>query len=199
MAERPFEPGGFYHLGTRGNFGEPLFELPAHHELYLRRYARVAHKYGWTTLDWCLLWNHTHFLVRLGDHGLSNGMRELNTWFSRRLNLIHGQTGKGHVFRHRFSAKYIDSDAYLHDVCQYIPLNPVRAERCERPEDWRWGGFRATIGLEYPRPFHSPGELLRLFADKPETARRRYRGFVHDWHVRDGLAPSSNNGVGSAT
>ena len=199
MSERPFEPGGYYHLGTSGNLGAPLFERPEYHDVYLKRYARVAFKYGWTTLDWCLLWNHTHFLVKLGDHGLTGGMRELNTWFSRRLNLIHGQTGKGHVFKHRFSAKHVDSDAYLRNVCHYIPLNPVEAGQCEQPEDWPWGGFRANIGLEHPRPFHSPHELLCLFADKPTVARRRYRAFVREWHVSGGPDPLSNDGVNVAT
>jgi putative transposase len=199
MAERPFEPGGFYHLTSRGNLGEPLFEEPDHHELYLRRYARVSFKYGWTTLDWCLLWNHTHFLVRLGDKGLSDGMRELNTWFARRLNLIHGNTGKGHVFKHRFTAKHIDSEAYLFEVCRYIPLNPQRAGQCTRPDEWRWGGFRATVGLEYPRPFHSPGELLRIFGPRPSVARGRYREHVRDSRVPGGHDPSSNNGVKSPT
>ena len=199
MTERPFEPGGYYHVGTRGNFGEPLFESPELHEIYLKRYGIVARKYGWTTLDWCLLWNHTHFLVRLSDHGLSAGMRELNTWFSRRLNLIHGQTGKGHAFKHRFSAEHAKTDAHLRNVCHYIPLNPVEAGQCKQPDDWHWGGFRATVGLEYPRPFHSPSELLRLFADEPTAARRRYRDFVREWQASNGPDPSSNDGVSAAT
>jgi putative transposase len=199
MAERPFDPGHYYHVGTRGNFGLPLFETPDDHEIYLKRYARVAAKYGWTTLDWCLLWNHTHFVVKLADQGLTQGMRELNTWISRRLNAMHDQTGKGHVFRHRFSAEHIDTDGYLLEVCRYIPLNPPRAGQCALPEDWHWGGFRANLGLEYPQPFHSPRELLCLFADKPAIARDRYLNFVREGHASDSHDPSSNNGVQRAT
>jgi hypothetical protein len=105
-------------------------------------------------------------------------MQELNSWFARRLNLIHEQTGKGHAFRHRFSAEHAEDEAHLLEVCRYIPLNPLRAGQCERPDEWRWGGYRANIGLEYPRPFHSPGQLLRVFGGKPEAARRRYREWV---------------------
>jgi REP element-mobilizing transposase RayT len=170
VTERPFEPGGYYHVGTRGNFGEPLFETPADHEIYLKRYARVATKYKWTTLDWCLLWNHSHFLVKLDDQGLSSGMQELNSWIARRLNAIHDQTGKGHAFRHRFSAEHVTTD-----------------------------GFRANLGLEYPRPFHSTRALLTLFANKPDIARRRYLEWVRAGHVSDGHDPSSNVGVTSAT
>ena len=199
MAERPFEPGGYYHVGTRGNFGQPLFETPADHEIYLKRYARIAAKYKWTTLDWCLLWNHSHFLVKLSDDGLSSGMRELNSWIARRLNAIREQTGKGHAFRHRFSAEHITTDGYLLEVTRYIPLNPPRAGQCERPEDWHWGGFRANLGLEYPRPFHSTRALLSVYADKPDIARRRYLEFVRAGQVSDGHDLSSNDGVKSAT
>jgi putative transposase len=199
MRERPFEPGGYYHVGSRGNLGRPLFENESHHELYLRAYARVALKYEWTTLDWCLLWNHTHFLVRLRDYGLSRGLRELNCWFARRLNLINGQTGQGHVFRHRFNAVHLASDGHLLEVCRYIPLNPPRADQCPRPEDWRWSGYRATLGIEHPRPFHSVAELLRLFGDTPGVARRRYREFVLERHVPGRHVTSSDEGFESVT
>ena len=198
-AERPFEPRGYYHVGTRGNFGQPLFEKPEYHEIYLRVYNRVALKYGWTTLDWCLLWNHTHFLVRLGDCGLSHGMQELNASYSRRLNLINGLTGQGHNFRLRFNAEHIETDSHLFEVCRYIPLNPQRAGRCRRPADWQWGGFRANAGLDYPRPFHSTSDLLAIFADKPIVARKRYREWVREWRGSNGLDPSSNEGVQPAT
>lgn len=199
MPERPFEPGGYYHVGSRANFGEPIFGDARLNELYLSRFRIVATKYAWTTLDWTLLWNHTHFLIRVGESGLSRGMQELNSWFARRLNLIHGQTGKGHVFRHRFNATHLETDAHLLEVCRYIPLNAPRAEQCKRPEDWRWSGFRANVGLEHPRPFHAPSELLRLFGASPAKARRRYRDFVLSRLDPPGHAHSSNDGVETAT
>jgi REP element-mobilizing transposase RayT len=199
VSERAFEPGSYYHVGSRANFGHPIFSDARLNELYLDRYEIVAAKYDWTTLDWTLLWNHTHFLIRLGECGLSRGMQELNSWFARRLNLIHGQTGKGHVFRHRFHAAHLKTDAHLMEVCRYIPLNAPRADQCKRPEEWRWGGFRANVGLEHPRTFHAPNELLLLFGKTPPRARRHYRK-----HVRAGLDPgghvsSSNDGGNSAT
>jgi putative transposase len=152
MSERAFEPGGLYHVGVSGNLGQPLFEDAPLHELYLRLYGRVSRKYDWTTLDWCLMWNHAHFLVRLDETGLSHGMRELNGMFARRLNATRGLTGRGHAIRHRFFSSHIHSDAYLQKVCAYIPLNPCEAGLCATPEEWVWGGYRASLGLEYARP-----------------------------------------------
>ena len=59
-----------------------------------------------------------------------------------------------------------------------MPLNVVRAGVCARPEHWRWGSYRATIGLETPPPFLSLKWLLDHFGPDPVKARERYRAFV---------------------
>jgi REP element-mobilizing transposase RayT len=197
MSERAFEPGGLYHVGVSGNLGQPLFEDTRCHELYLRMYGRVSQKYHWQTLDWCLMWNHVHFLVRLQDSGLSHGMRELNGMFARRLNGMRGLTGKGHAIKHRFFSSHIDSDAYLQEVCRYIPLNPCEAALCATPDEWVWGGYRANVGLEYARAFHDVQALLELFGDTPAKARREYRRLVDEGLVTLGHGSTSNERVGS--
>jgi hypothetical protein len=45
------------------------------------------------------MWNHHHFLVRLTEGGLSSGMRALHSNYSRRLNVIDGETNMGHLVR----------------------------------------------------------------------------------------------------
>ncbi len=42
----------------------------------------------------------------------------------------------GHLFQGRFKAILVDSDAYLLEVGRYVVLNPVRAGRVEKAEDW---------------------------------------------------------------
>ncbi|HET7128283.1 MAG TPA: transposase [Gaiellaceae bacterium] len=174
----PINPNGYYHVSSRGNFGQPLFQTPGEHELYLELFARYAKKFGWKTLAWSLVWNHHHFLIKLSDDGLSEGMRRINHGFSRRINAAYGRTGKGHLVRHSFFAKEIDSQPYLLAALRYIDLNAVEAGLCERPEDWRWCGYAATMGHVKPRPFHDIGATLRLFGRRPEEARTQYAQFV---------------------
>jgi REP element-mobilizing transposase RayT len=176
----PIDPHGYYHVTTKGNFGQPLFETREHHELYLALYDRAARKLGWVTLAWTLLWNHHHFLIKLTDGGLSEGMGVINRSFSRRMNELSGMTGSGHLVRHGFYAGLVETDAHLLAACRYIDLNAVTARREDSAEQWPWSGYRAAIGLEHPRPFHQVSALLQLFGPNPNVARRSYRRFVEE-------------------
>lgn len=185
----PFDPQGIYHVSTRGNFGAPLWETPDQHELYLKLFAQAAREFAWVVVDWVLLWNHHHFVIRLTEDGLSEGMRKVNHSYARRINAINGVTGNGHLVRHGFFARQILSDDQLITTCRYVDLNAVTANQCRRPDRWRWGGYRAAMGLAYPEPFHHVGELLSLFGPTPSKARSAYRRFV-----LDSLEPFPGNG-----
>jgi putative transposase len=152
--------------------------MPEEHELYLELYERHALKRGWVTLAWSLIWNHHHFVIQLTNDGLSDGMRAINHSFSRRINAIHGRTGKGHAVRHGFYAGEIETDEQLAATCRYVELNAVAAGQCERPEDWSWCGYAATLGLVKPRRFHNTLDLLDRFGSDPDRARAAYRRFV---------------------
>ncbi len=181
-------------MTSQGNFDRPLFETPQAHELYLALYGRTAAKFGWITVAWTLLWNHHHFLIKLTDGGLSEGMRVINHSFSRRVNAMTGRTGRGHLFKHGFYAGPLESESHLLATCRYIDLNAVAARPSESLERWPWSGYRAALGLEHPRPFHHVSHLLELFGPTPNVARRSYRRFVEDGLVSAGRVPSPGDG-----
>jgi REP element-mobilizing transposase RayT len=174
----PIEPQAIYHVGSRGSFGEPLFRTVGEHELFLELYEKYSTKFGWRTLAWCLLFNHYHFLVELTKGGLSEGMQRINHGFSRRINTVYKRTGKGHLVRHGFDARIVETEEYFLEVNAYIDLNPVEAERCEAPEEWEWSGCAATLGLATPRPFHDLGAQLAHFGSSAVCAQRSYRALL---------------------
>jgi REP element-mobilizing transposase RayT len=163
---------------SRGNFRATIFLDDHHYAKYLALLSRVAKRQKWRVLDWCLIPNHYHLLIQLTDDGLSAGMRELNGCFSRWSNVQTGRTRTGHVVRNRFGSVEITDEGHLFEVARYIPNNPVKAGLVEQPEDWPWSGYRATVGIEYPFPFHRPADLLSYFGPVGEEALRRYRRFV---------------------
>ncbi len=154
----------------------------------------TAEKYGWKTLSWALMWNHHHFLIRLVDGGLSDGMRSLHSNFSRRMNTKYGLTNQGHLVRHCFFASESLTEESIKRRARYIDLNPVKANLCSRPEEWPWSSYAAAMALEFPRPFHQPDELLSLFDEDPRAARRAYRRFVRAGHDEDELDPWTEQG-----
>ncbi|HEX6762959.1 MAG TPA: transposase [Gaiellaceae bacterium] len=195
----PVNPDGYYHVSSRGNFGRPLFQTTEEHELYLRLYGRSATKFGWETLAWTLLWNHYHFLIKLTNGGLSEGMKTINQSFSRRMNAMTGLTGTGHLFKHGFHAGEITTESHLFSTCLYIELNAVTARPGVTLEEWPWSGYRAAIGLEHPRPFHHVARLLELFGPTPRSAQRAYRRFVREGLVSPGRVPSPKKGYETVT
>jgi REP element-mobilizing transposase RayT len=171
-------PGGVYHVTARGNNQGPIYRDHADRTAFLRLLGRVANKYRWTGLGYCLMGNHYHLLVRIPFGGLSRGMDVLNGGYARRTNVRYGRSG--HVFGRRFQSTFVESEEQLLEASRYIVLNPVRASLCSRPEDWLWSSYRACAGLEHAPSFLVPEDLLCLFARKPEAARASYRRFVRE-------------------
>jgi REP-associated tyrosine transposase len=175
-------PDGIYHVSTRGDNQDPIYRDDADRTSFIWLLGRVARKYRWVGLAFCLMGNHYHLLLRTPFGGLSRGMDVLNGGYARRTNVRYGRTG--HVFGRRFHSSLIEDDGHLLEASRYIVLNPIRASLCSRPEDWPWSSYRACAGLELAPSFLSADELLHLFANEPEAARLAYRRFVGEGRVR---------------
>jgi len=142
-------PGGIYHVTARGNDRQAIFEDDADCSVFLIVLASVVTRYRVRCHAYCLMGNHYHLLLETPDGNLSGAMRQLNGVYTQRFNRRHERCG--HVLQGRFGARLVDGHAYLHEVCRYIVLNPVRARLASHPRDWRWSSFRATAG-EGPVP-----------------------------------------------
>jgi putative transposase len=195
---RDIEPDGLYHVMSRGNFRQEVFLDDAHYVRYLELTQRVARRRHWKILDWCLIPNHFHLLIQLSEDGLSDGMRELNGCYSRWSNLRTGRTGTGHLWKNRPTLVNVFREGHFWELMTYIPLNPVNAGLSRLPDGWRWTGYRATLGLEHPYPFHQPAELLRYFDARLDVARDKYWTLVRSELVRGGHVTWSDHSLDGA-
>lgn len=194
---RIVDPVGLYHVMSRGNYRQTIFPGQDHVDRYARLLSRVALKRRWLVVDWCLMPNHAHLLIQLSDDGLSDGMRELNGCYSRWSNALSERTGTGHLVQNRFKSKAVRTDSYLMALLRYLPCNPVTSGLVEHPDAWPWSGYRATVGLEHPPPFHRPAEILRRFHPAPDQACRLYRAHVLSGQAEEGPDPWSDDVVES--
>jgi putative transposase len=177
-APRIIVAGGLYHVLARGNRRVAIFLDDRDHERFLSLVDKECTRRGWLCRAYCLMPNHFHLLLEMAKPNLSEGMQALlgvyARWFNWRRDL------EGHLFGRRFRCVSIETEPHFLEVARYVALNPVRAELCERAEDWRWSSYAPTLGLA-PRPrLLEPGRLLAGFAPDLRSARRGLAAFVAD-------------------
>lgn len=169
-------PNALYHVTSRGDRREDIFEDEEDRRAFLQTLAQVVDQFNWLCYAWCLMDNHYHLLIQTPDGNLSNGMRQLNGVYTQTSNRRHRRVG--HLFQGRFKAILVDSDAYLLELARYVVLNPVRAGMVKRPENWSWSSYRASLGLAPADDFLAVDALLAQFAQRRSTAQARYAKFV---------------------
>jgi REP element-mobilizing transposase RayT len=169
--------GGLYHVTARGNGRQPIVTDDADCERFLAVLASVVERYHVLCHAYCLMGNHYHLLLETPEANLSRAMRQLNGVYSQGFNRQHRRAG--HVLEGRFHAQLVDGEAYLHAVCRYIVLNPVRAGLVAHPRQWAWSSYRATAG-EGPAPPGLTLDWVLALGGTPARAeaQRRYRQFV---------------------
>jgi len=170
--------GAIYHLMARGVRGEPLFTDHREPPHFLRLLSQTCARYDWLLYAYCLMGNHYHLLATTRKPTLSRGMQWLNSRYAESLNIRHGH--QGHAFFRRFHAVLIESEAQLADVARYVLLNPVRAHLCERPGDWRWSSYRATMGEAQQPAFLASDWLLGQFGHELPHARANFSTFMSE-------------------
>jgi putative transposase len=176
--------GALYHITSRGDRREPIYEDDVDRELFLGVLGEVVAQFNWLCHAYCLMTNHYHLIIETADGNLSKGMRQLNGVYTQASNRRHRRGG--HLFQGRFKGILVDKDAYLLELTRYVVLNPVRAGMVSAPENWPWSSYRAMIG-EAPVPdWLAVDGLLRQFGERREDAQREYRRFV-----REGLGQES--------
>jgi REP-associated tyrosine transposase len=137
-APRSFEPGGHYHVTSRGNNGDEIFVDDEDRAAFVRLVARTAVRFRLNVHAWCLMSNHYHLVVEATTGNVSGAFHYLNGEYAKRFNERHCRTG--HVFGGRFRAAVVEDERHLEAACAYVLLNPVRAGLVPTAEDWRWAG-----------------------------------------------------------
>jgi hypothetical protein len=100
-------------------------------------------------------------------------------WF----NKTHDRVG--HLFQGRFKGTLVEKETELLNVIRYVALNAVDAGIVERPEDDRWGSYRAHAGYEAAPEWLTSNQLLGHFAPDRRIAQQLYRTFIADGIGKD--------------
>jgi REP element-mobilizing transposase RayT len=171
-------PGAFYHITSRGDRREAIFDDDEDMRLFLRVLSEVVGRFNWLCYAYCLMDNHYHLLVETPDENLSRGMRQLNGVYTQASNRRHSRTG--HLFAGRFKGILVDKEHYFLELTRYVVLNPQRAGMVNAPHEWLWSSYQSMVG-DVPAPgWLAMDGLLAHFGRERAAAQQRYRQFVSD-------------------
>jgi REP element-mobilizing transposase RayT len=186
MGRRPraLLAGGIYHVYNRVARGEHVFSDDDEAERFEALLATTKKRDDFQILAWCVMSNHYHLAIRMGEVSLSHSMRFIQHRFSQSYN------GRHHVFgpfwQGRFRSSFVGDEEYLRQLIAYIHLNPVTAGVVEDAAKYRWCGHREVIGRAVGRRLIDVDETLLAFDSERRRALAGYRAAMRkvleeDW------------------
>jgi putative transposase len=167
-------PGGYvYHVLNRANARLRIFHKDGDYAAFERVLVDALERVpGMRLLNYCLMPNHWHLLVKpRADGELSDFCRYLTLTHTQRWHALKGHAGTGHLYQGRFKSFPVAPDDHFLTVCRYVESNALRAGLVERAEDWRWGSLW--------RRRQSDSELLEMLSAWPVAEPRNWLRLVN--------------------
>ncbi len=160
----PFEAHNYYHIYNRANGHENLFREERNYYFFMQKYKQHIHP-RISTLAYCLMPNHFHFLIFTNHHeqieGLSKSFSNLFSAYTQACNKTYQRTGS--LFQKNCKRKCIDSELYLKKLINYIHFNPVHHGYTHSPELWKYSSYNAI--LKQHNTSVNYAQVIELFDD----------------------------------
>lgn len=119
-------PGAIYHVINRGNYRAWIFKSPGAKQSFENCLFSTCERCGWLLHAFVVMGNHYHLALETPQGNLVAGMHWLQSAFATRFNRYRDE--RGHVFQGRYKALLVEDGDPLAMLCDYIHLNPVRAD-----------------------------------------------------------------------
>jgi len=163
-----FSPGNIYHIYNQGNNRQKIFNTENDYLIFLTLYKRLFENTV-STIAWCLMPNHFHFMIHTDERCLikikqggitidiiTNNLRKLLSGYARIYNSKNGRTGS--LFRQKTKSTLLSDINAMTDTknqnfnsytnCfRYIHQNPLRAKLVANLKDWKFSSFCDYAGL----------------------------------------------------
>lgn len=159
-----FSPGEFYHVYSRTNGEELLFRTEENCLNFLQKFQTYCSPH-FSTLAYCLLPNHFHFLIRVKENtnpeAALNSFSNLLNGYAKAYNKLYNPHGG--LFQRKFKRKEIDKESYLSQVIIYLHRNPQKHGIVQDFKKWRFSSYHAIISQ---KPTHIERDfVIEWFGD----------------------------------
>lgn len=106
---------------------------------------KYFHEEKYKLISWVIMPNHVHcLLLPLENIELEKITHSIKSFSAQKANKILGR--KGQFWQHESFDRYIRNAEHYKNVIKYIENNPVKANLCEKAEDWVFSSaYKAKI------------------------------------------------------
>ena len=164
--------GAYYHVMNRGR--RLIFHDKKYYQAFLDTLTEAHQRFSAIFHAYCLMGNHYHILIETPEANLNRIMRHINGVYTQRYNRFKKTDGP--LFRGRYKAILVDSDAYLLSLSRYIHRNPIEAQKplVKQLAQYPWSSYPAYIGQETPPPWLEQMQVYQLLGK-----RNRFQAYQH--------------------
>lgn len=142
----PFTPGDFFHVFSRTVGKELLFQSEENYKYFLQKYQSVCSVH-FSTLAFCLLPNHFHFLLQVREDSESQAALQAFSNFlngySKAYNKLYDRHGA--LFQRKFKRRKVDQDSYYTQVIIYIHQNPQKHGFTNDFRSWKFSSYSSLL------------------------------------------------------
>jgi REP element-mobilizing transposase RayT len=137
---------GSIHVYFRGNNRNNVFYDDADRVSFLRRCGFYSNKYNSTVQEFVLMDNHIHLQIQTNQ--LTRLMTSMLGSFGHYYNRKHNSIGN--LFQSPFNSVCKYSDDWKIDSMLYILQNPLAADLCKHPADYKWSSYHYHFKRKSP-------------------------------------------------
>ena len=140
----PYMQGQFYHFYNRGAHRVSIFLEAENYLFVLRKLKHYCGELTLTSIAYCLMPNHYHFLIRQ-DGETSAGLlpQRIFNSYTKAYNKRYEHTGT--LFEGNYKVVEVKTESHLVSLCRYIHGNPVKHSIVDDLRDWPYSNYLEWI------------------------------------------------------
>ncbi|MDD2443520.1 MAG: transposase, partial [Desulfotomaculaceae bacterium] len=120
-----------------------IFEDEKDRMKFIQTIQKFKDKSRYDVYAYCLMSNHVHLLLRIGQDPLEQVMRRICGSYVYWYNWKHERIGN--LFQDRFKSEPVEDDTYFLTVLRYIHQNPLKAGLVRNIEKYKWSSYNEYI------------------------------------------------------
>jgi len=173
----------YFHVITQGINKNYIFKYPDDIRYYIKIVYDLKEEYDIEIIAYCIMNNHAHILLKTEVlDNLSKYMHKINTKYAIYYNKKYNRVG--YVFRDRYKSEGIYSEEHLYNCIKYIYNNPVKANICNRPEEYEFSNYKRNIK-------RFPINEKYVFLEVDENQEQLCRDVINDFLTENAIVLNS--------